>query len=313
MIPRNLRMQSLQAELSSLNSLLQGAKEYGDFVGEFQLEKRKEKLEAELGALAEQHCKKASVALLFGGKPVLGSRGISADFAGHILGSFQDLIARMYAAAELGSLGERGPIPMRQAAGLMVTSLAKGSFGFVLDELSDQEELDKTSLGIMIEKVVKTIEDVSSTNELDFEEAVEELDSRLLISLKDFFVALDSAEATIRVVDDSADISLDQIDVQRARLRTEATKIEEDEKEIIGLLTGFLPEHKKFEMQVGAEKLYGAVSQEAAKQYAMFISEGQVPERQKWKIKVKQRTVIPLNRPPRDVFRLLEFIKLESE
>lgn len=309
-MPRKLRMQGLQAELSSVNALLQSARETDDPVGEFQLEKRKVKIESELQTLVEHPENRASIALFFGGKPVLGSRGISAEFAGHMLENFQELVARKFAAAELGTLGGRGPIPMKQATDMMVTNLAKGSFGFVLDELSDQEEIDATALKVIVEEVVQTIEKVSSSNELDFEEVTEQLDPRLLISLKDFFVTLDSSEATIRLVDDLADISLDSMSVHRGRLRTEATSIDESDVTLDGVLVGFLPEHRKFEMLVEGQMLYGSVSKDATEQYSQLVARGENPERQTWKVRMKRRIVTPLNRPAREVNRLLEFLGL---
>lgn len=308
-MPRKLRLDGLQADLASLDALLQSAREMGDPVGEYQIEKRKSAIEAELEALTAAQERKASVALFFGGKPVLGSRGISADFAGHMLEYFQDLVSRAFASNELGSLGERGPIPKRQATDLMVTQLTRGSFGFVLDELSDQAELEDTALKAMVEEIVTIVEKVASSNEIDFEEVAEQLDPRMLISLKNFFVTLDAAEATVRLVDDVADISLDQPAVHRARLRTEATSIDEADQLIEGVLVGFLPEHRKFEIQVGQTlTLYGSVSKEAAEQYAQLVARGENPERQTWRVRIRQRTITPLNRPPRDVNRLLEFV-----
>ncbi|AFL74904.1 hypothetical protein [Thiocystis violascens] len=307
-MPRRLRMQGLQAELASLSDLLQSAKEMDDPVGEFQLEKRKKKIESELLSLVEHPEKKASIALFFGGKPVLGSRGISADFAAHMLESFQDLVARSFASAELGMLGGRGPIPMRQATNLMVTNLTKGSFGFVLDELSDQEETDTTALKFIVEEVVRTLGKVSSSNELDFEEVAETLEPRMLISLKDFFVTLDSAEGTIRLVDDVADISLDLPAIHRGRIRTEVTSIDETDITIEGILIGILPEHRKFEMLVDGQMLYGSVSKEAAEEYSGLIGRGEKPERKAWKVRIKRRIVTPLSRPAREVNRLLGFL-----
>lgn len=308
-MPRKLRLDALQADLASLDALLQSAREMDDPVGEYQIERRRSAIEAELKTLTAAQEKKASVALFFGGKPVLGSRGISADFAGHMLEYFQDLVSRAFASTELGALGERGPIPKRQATDLMVTQLTRGSFGFVLDELSDQAELGDTALKVMVEEVVTVVEKVASSNEIEFEKVVEQLDPRMLISLKDFFVTLDTAEATVRFVDDVADISLDQPAVHRARLRTEATSIDEDDILVKGVLVGFLPEHRKFELQVDdTSTLYGSVSKEAAEQYAHLVMRGENPERQIWQVRIRQRRVTPLNRPAREVHRLLEFV-----
>lgn len=308
-MPRKLKIEGLTAELASVNALIRAAKEYGDPVTEYQFSKKKSSLEAEIRSISESLVTRASVAILFGGNPVLGSRGISADFAGSMLEHFQSLVTRTFAAAELGVLGERGPIPLKQATDLMVTNLARGSFGFVLNEMSEQEEIQETALKIMVEEAVTILGKVASENERDFEEASETLDARMLISLKDFFKTLDVAQATVRLVEDVSDVSLDLAAVHRARVRVEATSIEEQDETIEGVLAGLLPDHKKFELRVSdLESLYGSVSKEAHAQFVEMVSRGENPTNQAWRVRVRRRTVIPLNRPARDVYRLLEFV-----
>jgi len=303
-------MEGLQAELASIEQLLEGAAEMDDPVGEYQLELRKTQLQNELATIAGVPEKTASVALFFGGKPVFGSRGIATDFAASMLDSFQELVQRSFASAEVGALGERGPIPRRESANLMVTHVTKGSFGFVLDELSDQVELDDSVLKTRVEEVVTILERIASSNELDFEEAIEEVDPRMLTTLKDFFSNLHSAEATIRLVDESADISLDAGAIRRGQVRTEASSIEEREITVRGVLEGFLPERRKFELRtVDDEVLYGSVSANAAIQYAEMVSTGKHPIGEKWNVKLNQRIVSPLNRPQRTTNRLIDFLQ----
>lgn len=308
-MPRRLRVEGLQAELSSLTELISQSIELGDPMSEYQLSKRKQTFEQELSTLLSAREKKASIALFFGGKPVLGSRGISSAFAGQMLDHFQDLVARTFAKAELGILGGRGRIPMRDASNLMVTEIVKGSFGFVLDELSNQDEIEETALKKIVEEVATVIERTASPNELDFEEVAETLDSRMLIALKEFFIILDSAEATIRIVEDLADFTLDQQSIHRARIRTESTLIDESDLTLEGVLVGFLPEHKKFELRIDASHVvYGSVSKEGTEQYASFMSSSVAPIGKKWQVKIQQRIVTPINRPAREVNRLIEFI-----
>lgn len=312
-MPRKLKIEGLNAEIASLDALLRNAREYSDAISEYQLSRKKAELENELSSLMQTEANTASVALLFAGSPVIGSRGISADFAGNMLEHFQNLVARTFAAAELGVLGERGPVPMRQATDLMVTNLARGSFGFVLNELSDQGEIQETALKTMVGKAVTTISLVSSENELEFEEVVDGLDGRSLISLREFFKTLDISDATIRLVDDASDISLDSTAIRRARFRVESTSIDETEEIMSGVLEGFLPEHRKFELRRNEqETLYGSVSKEATEQYASFVGRGEPPMHQMWRVRVTRRTVRPLNRPAKDIFRLLEFIDAAS-
>ena len=308
-MPHKLRLDGLQAEISTVDKLIEQATTYGDVIAEYQLTKRKQLLYNEIVELQETKEKTASVALFFGGKPVFGSRGIAAEFAGSVLELFQDLVSKLFSQTEIGGLGERGIIPLKDASRLMVTEVHRGSFGFILDEMSDQMELADTSLKHIIEEVAKLLERTASPNELEFEEAVEVLDSRTLMALKDFFMKLDTNNATLRLVEDVVDFTLDEVSIHRGRQRTESTSINETEEYISGEITGFLPNHKKFEMYSDNNIfLYGSVSKEAAEQYTNFATSGYFVMPRKCKIKIQRRIVRPLNRPQREVIRLLEFL-----
>lgn len=308
-MPRKLEVEGLRAELASIDAMIQSAREYDDPVGVLQFGKKRAAVESRLREISEVAESRASVALLFGGKPVVGSRGVSAEFAGNMLEHFQSLVSRTFASAELGALGERGPVPLRRATDLMVTNLARGSFGFILDEVTDQDQIYDSALKTVVDQAVSIIGRISSENERDFEDASEVLDPRMLISLKDFFKTLDISQATIRLVEHDSDLSLDQSAIHRGRVRIEATSIEDAEDELEGLLVGLLPEHREFELRVDDDRtLYGAVSKEAYGQFSAMISRGENPINRSWKVRLRRRTVTPLNRPPREVYRLLEFL-----
>jgi hypothetical protein len=310
-MPRKLLLDSLRAELNSVSELLLQAKNADDPVGELQYSHRQEILKKEIEEIEKTVTTSASVALFFGGSPVYGSRGIAAEFAGGALEKFQDLVTRTFAKAELGPLGRRGPIPKKGNSQLMVTELARGSFGFVLDEMSDQSELQETALKLMVDEVARIVEDTGSPNEPDFEAILEYLEPRTLIALKDFFVILDEGDATIRIVDSERDFVLDKHAVHRGRLRTEATTIEEKESFASGQIMGFLPEHRKFELRsADGETIYGSVDMDAAEKYQEMVTSGIDVVGRHWQVKLTVRTVKPLNRPPREVYRLVEFMKV---
>lgn len=304
-MPRKLELEALEAELASIKIILAEAKRMNDAVGMIQYKQRKKELELEISAIKDAKANFASLALFFGGKPVVGSRGIAADFAGKALKGFQEIISKKYAKTELGLLGERGKIPLKDYTSLMVTGVTHGSFGFLLDELDDQTVMFDTALK---ETVIETIDIINSAAALDdnvFESAAENIDPRTLIALKDFFFDLDSNAATLRLVDDMHDFSLDEEAVHRARIRTENTKINEEDKEKEGILIGFLPIHRRFEIRLAdGEIISGSVTKEAVEQYSSKYME------KKCIAKVKERTVTPLNRPSRIVYRLLEFVTL---
>lgn len=307
---RRLKINDLKVNLASVDRLLQQAIAYGDPVGELQFIKRKKEIEAKLAQTMQTLDTLANLAVYFGGDPVLGSKGISAGFAGNALDQLQELVSRTYAKNELGNLGERGPIPLKQSTKLMVTEIARGSFGFVLEEFCNQMELHDTKLKGVIEEVATLLERSASPNEVEFEEVLEVIDARMHIALKDFFTNLDQNKATIRIVEEKADFALDAVSIHRARQRIEATSIEESDDLIVGILVGFLPEHRKFELKKDdGEVVYGSVSTEAAKQYSHLLESGETVVGNRWKFTVRRRIVSPLNRPAREIVRLLSFLQ----
>lgn len=310
-MPKKLSIDSLSSEITTVSELLNSAKSSNDIVGELQLEHRLKLLTEQLSKLKENtlNGNSASVALFFGGKPVLGSKGIAAKFAGLALEQFQNLISKTFATCEVGALGERGRIPFKAQSELMVTGLARGSFGFVLDEMSDQTEIEASELSHVIDKAAHLIRDTAAQDDAVFENMVEELDPRTLIALRDFFTNLDTSEATLRVVEKDTDIILDAPAIHRGKIRTEATSIEEETTEIAGTLVGFLPEHRKFEIRTNDGNLiYGSATKEAVDQFKK-ASESVIGKPCLAKVTIK--TVSPLNRPFREVIRLIEFLRFE--
>ncbi|MCK9398168.1 MAG: hypothetical protein M0Q44_21595, partial [Methylobacter sp.] len=108
------------------------------------------------------------------------------------------MVSKTFAKSEIGQLGTRGKVPFKAQSELMVTGLARGSFGFVLDEMSEQTELEASELSLVIDKATRLLRDAAAQDEAVFESLVDELDARTLLALKDMFFNLDSNAATIR-------------------------------------------------------------------------------------------------------------------
>lgn len=308
-MPKKLTIDSLSSERTSVNQLLENSKRSGDFVGELQFKYKLNELDKKIEELKENSFKynNASVAIFFGGKPVLGSKGIAAEFAGSALGQFQNLIAKTFAISEMGELGERGKIPLKVNSELMITGLARGSFGFVLDEISEQTEIEASALTHIIDKVTHLLRDIAAQDEMVFEKLLENLDPRTLNSLKEFFANLDSSEATLRIVERDLDIILDSTAIHRGKIRTETISIEENTTTIKGILDGFLPDHRKFEIRnEQGNIIYGSATKEAVDQ---FTKTTQTVIGKQCLVKLAIKTITPLNRPPRDVIRLIEFLQ----
>ena len=308
---RKLELESLQSELSAVKTLLIEAQTAKDAVGSIQFAQRKQELENEIRSLDDAKESQAGVALYFHGAPVIGSRGIVASFAGKMLEQFQDIISRQFASAEIGLLGERGPVPLRSITDLMVTGIVQGSFGFILNEVNDKPPMFDTVLKETLTDVLNIINAAGSDQEDVFIEAAEKLDQRTLMALKDFFINLDSSDAAMRFVGDKHEFTLDGEAVHRARIRTEATQIDEDDKQVSGILIGFLPEHRRFELQLAlGEIISGSATKESAEQYLNAMKEGTLAVGARCTASIKERTVNLVDRPSRLVFRLLEFKEL---
>ena len=99
-------------------------------------ERRKMAVAAELVDLEAPQREKASVDLTFAGGPVLhDQQGIRASFASKALALFEESVAAVAAALSQSTEVRRsGPIPNRQENTLFVTAVARGSFGFRLEE-----------------------------------------------------------------------------------------------------------------------------------------------------------------------------------
>jgi hypothetical protein len=313
-MPRKLELEALESELAGLISLFKEAQEINDPVGILQYEQRIHELETEISALTNENRHLASIALYFGGNPVLGSLGIAADFAGRALENFQEIISKQFAKVEIGALAERGRVPHKELTTLMFTGVTRGSFGFTLDELTDQTQMFDTALKEMVSEVMMIIESAGSINDVVFDEASETLDPRTLKPLKEFFGNLESNKATVRLVDDVRDISLDEAAVHRAKVRIEATEIVEEDTEITGVLIGFLPEHRRFEIKIeSGETIYGTATKQATEQITHALKNAISVIGKICTASINERTVHPLNRPPRLVYRLLEFTKIGED
>ncbi|EKG2506332.1 hypothetical protein M2F95_20360 [Vibrio vulnificus] len=301
-MPRKLRLNSLTADKFAVENLLNESIEYGDFVGEIQYRERLSLLNQQIEKLKADVSTNASVALFFGGAPVLGSQGIDASFAGNALNKFQELINKSFANKESGALGERGKVPLKRNSNLMVTQVVKGSFGFVLDEVTDQVEITETALKNTVEDVLTMINISAQNDQEEFEHLIDSLDKRVLHSLKDFFKVLDKAKSTIRLVGDNTEFCLDANLVHRARERVESTNITERNEETSLILTGYLPEHCRFEgVTKTGESLHGSVSKVAAKQYVREYYGSTID------VLIQRKVIKPLNAPERELIKLLEF------
>lgn len=309
---KKLETQGLQADLAAVTALLATRTEDNDPVGWMQLSDRKAHLEAELDRFNSMPPEtRASVGLLFGGRPVIGSRGIAADFAGKAIDRYQDLVTKRYAALESGPLGERGRIPMPSTnPQMIVTEVARGSFGFILEEASDEQELLNTSLKTVVEEISELIHRFSVVDEESFEMVLNALDSRLLASLKEFFKILDEAGATLKVADSQGEYVLQSEHIERARARADSMEeINETEQVITGIVY-LLPDSQRFELHDGGTVRKGTVTPKCLD--ALRGEKVAIPTNvvgRTWRVNLKVREVVQRNGTPKYSYTLTRLIE----
>ena len=194
------------------------------------LEARLEELQQTIAGLADEvETPTASAMLFFGGRPVLGSRGIESEFAGSAVTKFQDIVAKML-AHEAGGLGQRGIVPNKSAATLHITNIVRGSFGFLLEEIEAQPGLFDTQLKTAVDDATRLLDAFGEPDEEEFRSAVETIDQRLLGTAREFFELMRQNGATLRLVAGDLDRSFGAEAVTRAAERATSTTVEDAEE-----------------------------------------------------------------------------------
>jgi hypothetical protein len=305
---KKLEKEALEADRNSVMEILSDISA-DDYLGQMSFRSRLDDIEKQLRELESTSETLGKVALLFGGAPVTGSRGINAKFAGDVVSQYQDLVAKRVAQHEVGRLGARGPIPFRYESTLALTDVIRGSIGFMLEESAENESLVETTIKKAIDEVTGIIRDTSSAIADDFERIVESLDPRLLGALRSFLASLDEGAATVRIVDAIHDETFDKLAIKRARERVEMTEIEErDDETIVGILHGLLPHSRRFELELSDthKVITGTVAATVASKYDEMNGE---PTKKTWRVKMRIREIRERNKPARSVYTLIGLLE----
>ena len=302
------------AELAALNSLIESLPP-NDYLGRLGLEARRDEIRQEFEQLASREDRRAKVALYFGGEPVIGSVGVQAGFGTKAVGSFQDLLSRVWGASEGGQLLSMGPIKDRVASQLHITNLVHGSFGFLLEELDhDGEPMFETPLSKAADQVAEYIASFAGENEATFSAVIDNLNPRVFLSLRDFFGYIHKANATFRLVEGSWDEKFDHQAVERAWNRAEASNVDEERVQLKGKLLGVIPVRRRFEFEPDGQAVIieGKVDEKFGQSYLERISTEQFAGR-RWKALFKKRIVAKVGRMPAESYTLLELEQLDGE
>ena len=316
MLPQ-LERQFLQANLAQVQSFLSEAEQEDDPIGIHQYRQLVAEFRAKLsGAAAAVASAPASLALFFGGRPVLGSYGIDAEFSSRAIEMFQKIVSQRFASEEFGPLSQKGRVPLKGESRLLVTDVVRGSFGYVLEEArqgtsSDDATASDAELKQVIGQVADTLSRVTAQDDAMFESAVGEIDDRQKGALTEFFKLLDTEGATLRLVEGERDFALDQAAIARARQRVENLVIKNDSIDVQGMIGGWLDIAAKFELQPheGTDLIQGSVARELLNRLSQHNIE---PYHKHFRATVKVREVTVRNRQPKLSYTLTDLTPIEE-
>ena len=226
------------------------------------LESRLKVVEGGLQATANQvHRHPARARLTFGGRPVVRSHGVFADFGTKAAGRFVDAIAAV-AASITAPLAAMGPIPGREQNQLLIVGTAIGSFGFELEEHQAEAVAfpEPTSAEIALERTQKLLVGSIVADVEVLADAAAELDPRALDKVRDFVSLLADNEAFcgLRVGEHTFQFS-DAGQVRRSLERLGSDNLKERQVVFDGEFLGVLPTRRTFEFFSQGRVLVGKI------------------------------------------------------
>lgn len=307
---RKLDLNAVEQDLASVRKILSRRSAEADPIGYAQFSSRARALEKELVRLQGTPAHRARLAVFFAGDPVQGSRGIRADFAGRAVDLVQELVSKQFAHLENGAMARTGPVPFRGSSDMLLTDIARGSVGLVLEEADRNESLTTSELSTAVSKVSEDIDRTAALDAAGFEEMLADVDPRYFAALRQLFNHLDDARATVRFVDNEREVDLDARAVHRARERTDAaTMRDEDDIRMQGRLF-LLPVARRFELRLSAgESIHGNVSSDFAQQELERLLATTDVVNKDWIVRLRRRTITRPNREPLIKFTLLGLVQ----
>lgn len=203
----------------------------------------------------------ARTVLFFSGKPVYGSTGIDAKFATDVLSPFLEMVKTEYSATKHGRVGERGPRRDEDEARLLLTGMPRGSFGLELSEGPSDDLFTEEHLSSVLVRVTELLASAGKTDE-DFVHALDRVSPRVYSRVRDFFTALDSNHASIRMQTGDLEFQLDQSAIAQALGRAISIQTVDDEIDVPGVFRGATLDTWRFDFHSdGGDTLNGRLSE----------------------------------------------------
>lgn len=260
----NTRVSSIASEIAELKKILASIPDEA-LIERFGFEQRLERAQAEYLQLQAPGKAPESLRLTFRGAPILGSRGMTADFAGKASSSFADAFAAILAGIN-STLRYKGPIPDRSKYPLMITGTAVGSFGFEMELPTDKDLFaDYANADEAVELFRNLLMVSAEGTDDEIADIVQEIHPRAVRKVADFLDVLQTSDAWCGL--EFRDryfkyIDLEQLKSSKSRLTHE--NIDERDETYFGEFQGVLPQSRNFEFKnaVDGSIIRGKVDQQ---------------------------------------------------
>lgn len=183
----------ITSEINTLEALLADMP-VGNVIERMSVTARLDTAKAALNSVPMQPNPK--VRLTFRGKPVHGNHGISADFGSLAAGAFSDAYTAIAAGFTRG-LSMRGPIPDQDKYPLVITNIARGSFGFEFELHAQQQPLfpEAERAHAAMRKIESLLHMSALGSDDEVAEVVEAVDQRAIKQVHKFLEVLVTHQA----------------------------------------------------------------------------------------------------------------------
>lgn len=222
----------------------------GPSISRKSLEARLHKVERVLHDASPLNHEPTHAVLTFKGPPVMGTHGISASFGSKAVAFFNDAIAYV-ASAFNGPLPIAGKIPNIENNHLMITSSARGSFGFVLEEFRPDSPLpfdEPTPVSLALDKTQKILKSSIDNDDDRLSEALDDFDARALEKIRNFISYLKENKTVFTLKNNDFTLKFNdtiQLENALAKLSSDNIKLESVTEDVYFL--GTLPNKRQCE------------------------------------------------------------------
>ncbi len=257
--------QRLTSEIAQVSQMLAKLPEDA-VIDKLSLKSRLAELENELKNLPEAVAP-STARITFRGRPVVGSRGIFADFASKATSAFTEFVT-VLAAAQSKPVAWTGPIPNRDESQILITGTAVGSFGFQIEEHMKQNVLPGvvTPVSHALEQCTEILSGVLGDDD-EVAEVISGMDLRAISNLRNFLNVLANNEAVCRVSFKNHDCQFSDVAQVRAIIeRISEDNLHETTERFFGRFLGVLPNRRRFEFftEPEGELIVGKIGSEIA-------------------------------------------------